>query len=103
MVHQAEPEKSSTAASLVDLEDGHRYPLRNLQWLGRDPLLDQVGLNDLFTGNREARIYQENDGSWFIKRGESLNGLWVRVPSVAIHERGSQFQCGEQRFEFRIG
>jgi pSer/pThr/pTyr-binding forkhead associated (FHA) protein len=98
----------STAASANLLEvtqggPGKRIPLQADQWIGRDNRLCQVVVDDPMVGDQEARIYRDKDDHWFVKKGKSLNGVWVRVTGVAIQGRGAHFQCGEQRFEIRLG
>jgi pSer/pThr/pTyr-binding forkhead associated (FHA) protein len=96
---------SSATASLTEVRldgGGKRIALQTDQWIGRDKRRCQIILDDPAVGAQEARIFRDKAGQWTVKRGKSQNGLWVRVESVTLTKRGTQFQCGEQRFELRM-
>lgn len=97
---------STDSATLTEVKlggPGRRITLQADQWIGRDRQHCLVVLQDPMLGDQEARIYRDSSEQWFVKRGKSLNGVWVRVAAVAIQGRGAHFQCGEQRFEIRLG
>jgi hypothetical protein len=50
---------------------------------------------------RHARIHRDGQGRWVIEGARSANGLWARIHEVSLG-RGGHFQCGEQRFLFRV-
>jgi pSer/pThr/pTyr-binding forkhead associated (FHA) protein len=82
---------------------GQRYFLdRNELWLGRDPARCSVVLaDDLMVSPRHARLYRDAKNRWVLENAGSLNGVWVRVPRIAVDAVG-QFQLGEQRFHLRV-
>jgi pSer/pThr/pTyr-binding forkhead associated (FHA) protein len=82
---------------------GNRYFLdRNELWLGRDPARCTVPLaDDPMVSPRHARLYRDAKNRWVLENAGSLNGVWVRVPRIAVDGVG-QFQLGEQRFVLRV-
>jgi len=71
------------------------------QFLGRDPQRCELVVNDPFLNPRHARIHRDQRGRWFIASTGSLNGVWLRIRTIAL-EGGGYFQCGEQRFSIKI-
>lgn len=97
---------TSAPPSLVEMTQGrvaHRSPLANQeQWLGRDPRHCSIVIDDPMVERRHARIDRdERTNRWQITNARSRNGLWARIQEVAMG-RGGYFQCGEQRFSFKV-
>ena len=70
-------------------------------WIGRDPVLCSIILDRPGVGPRHALIRARRPGRWMIEKGDSGDGVWLRIEEVDLG-RGGQFQCGEQRFLFRV-
>ena len=82
--------------------DGQHFPLMsNEQWIGSDPRLSSLVLDDPMVSDRHARIFRDAKDRWCIENAQSLNGLWAQIEEIHLG-RGGQFQCGEQRFVFRL-
>lgn len=93
----------SQSAYLTDICNGRRYDLGLRQWIGRDRTRCQVVLDDPTVGDQEAEIfYDDQSGQWRINKGQSINGIWIRLQRISLQNTGAQFQCGEQRFELRL-
>ena len=101
------PETSAQApAALVEVASGResrRFPLTAAeQWIGRDPRQCAVVVDDPTVDRRHARVYRdETNRRWVVANEGSKNGLWARAQEVALG-RGGFFQCGEQRFLFKV-
>jgi pSer/pThr/pTyr-binding forkhead associated (FHA) protein len=95
----------ASAPRLVELTaegEGRHYRLTGPEtWIGRDPRQVSIVLAHPSGSPRHARIGRDEKGRWMIHNNKSLNGLWVRVKEIPISQ-GGQFQCGEQRFLFRV-
>jgi pSer/pThr/pTyr-binding forkhead associated (FHA) protein len=82
-----------------------REPLRWVgkdAWVGRDPGAGGVLLADDPTLNaRHARLVQAPSGCWYILDNHSRNGIWLRMPEIAV-DSVMEFLLGEQRFELQI-
>jgi len=94
-----------TSPSFVELTprgEGRRFRLAGPEaWVGRDPKRCAVVIDDPTVSPRHARAYRDARNRWVLENARSLNGLWARVQEVSL-DRGGQFQCGEQRFAFRV-
>ncbi|HZW30450.1 MAG TPA: FHA domain-containing protein [Isosphaeraceae bacterium] len=90
---------------LVDISPGRagrRFPLTEPEsWVGRDPRLCSIVLDDPMTDRKHARLYRDEKHRWVLANARSRNGLWARIEDVALG-RGGAFQCGEQRFLFKV-
>ena len=95
----------STGAALVEISKGaadRRHSLTEGEyWLGRDPKVCSIVVDDPYVDSRHARVYRDERGHWVVANDRSRNGLWGRVSEVGIG-RGGYFQCGEQRFLFKV-
>ena len=81
---------------------GRRFSLREHEhWVGRDPSLCSIVINDPMVDKKHARIYRDEKNRWIIANAKSRNGLWARIQEVGLG-RGGFFQCGEQRFFFKV-
>jgi pSer/pThr/pTyr-binding forkhead associated (FHA) protein len=81
---------------------GRRFALRDAEyWVGRDPRQSSIVVDDPMVDRRHARIYRDDKSRWIIANVRSKNGLWARIQDVALG-RGGFFQCGEQRFFFKM-
>jgi hypothetical protein len=47
------------------------------------------------------RPARDSSGVWQLESQPSLNGIWVKVDAVTVTDN-CFFQCGEQRFGFRL-
>jgi len=71
-------------------------------WIGRDPRQCTIVVSDPTVDRRHARISRdEKSQRWIVANERSRNGLWARAQEVALG-RGGYFQCGEQRFLFKV-
>jgi pSer/pThr/pTyr-binding forkhead associated (FHA) protein len=81
---------------------GQRFPLRDQEnWLGRDRTGCSIVVDDPMVDRRHARVYRDEKNRWIIANARSRNGIWARVQEVGLG-RGGFFQCGEQRFFFKV-
>lgn len=65
-------------------------PSRSPAWLAHDPLL----------ANEDARLTKDRQtGRWFIRRLDTVNGIWARIDKVRLSRR-CWFLLGEQTFSF---
>jgi hypothetical protein len=72
-----------------------------VSWIGRDPLQCSIVVEHPWVSPRHAAIRARSRGRWIIEKGDPGDGLWLKVAEVELG-RGGQFQCGEQRFLFRV-
>jgi pSer/pThr/pTyr-binding forkhead associated (FHA) protein len=90
---------------LVDVSPGRpgrRFALREQEyWIGRDPSQSSIVVDDPMVDRRHARVYRDEKNRWIIANARSRNGLWARIQEVGLG-RGGFFQCGEQRFFFKV-
>ena len=93
------------APALVDISPGRpprRFPLREQEhWLGREAKECSIVVDDPMVDRRHARVYRDEKNRWIIANARSRNGLWARIQEVSLG-RGGFFQCGEQRFFFKV-
>jgi len=99
------PAGSGLQPALVDISPGRpgrRFALREPEhWLGRDPTQSSIVVDDPMVDRRHARVYRGDKNRWIIANARSRNGLWARIQEVSLG-RGGFFQCGEQRFFFKV-
>jgi pSer/pThr/pTyr-binding forkhead associated (FHA) protein len=92
-------------SAVVDISPGRagrRFPLTEQEyWVGRDPRLCSFIIDDPMADRRHARLYRDDKNRWAIANARSRNGLWARIEEVGLG-RGGFFQCGEQRFFFKV-
>jgi pSer/pThr/pTyr-binding forkhead associated (FHA) protein len=90
---------------LIDVSPGRpgrRFALRDQEyWVGRDPSQASIVVDDPMVDRRHARVYRDEKNRWIIANARSRNGLWARIQEVGLG-RGAFFQCGEQRFFFKV-
>ncbi len=90
---------------IVDISPGkssQRFPLAAPeQWLGRDARYCSIVVDDPLVDRRHARLYRDDKKRWVIANARSRNGIWARIQEVKLG-RGAFFQCGEQRFLFKV-
>jgi pSer/pThr/pTyr-binding forkhead associated (FHA) protein len=91
--------------ALIDISPGRpgrRFPLREQElWVGRDPTQCAIVINDPMVDMKHARIYRDEKNRWIIANARSRNGVWARIQEAGLG-RGGFFQCGEQRFFFKV-
>lgn len=91
--------------TLVDISPGRagrRFTLTEREhWTGRDPGQCSIVIEDPAVDRRHARLYRDDKNRWVIANARSRNGLWARIEEVRLG-RGGFFQCGEQRFFFKV-
>lgn len=91
--------------ALVELTpqgEGRRFALTEDNWIGRDAqACNVVPGPDRALSPRHARLRREPNKRWQVTNAGSINGVWVRVPRVAL-ENNAMFQLGEQRFLFKV-
>jgi pSer/pThr/pTyr-binding forkhead associated (FHA) protein len=90
---------------LLDVSPGRAgppFPLAEQEyWLGRDPRVSSIVIDDPLADRRHARLFRDEKNRWMIANNRSRNGLWARIDEVKLG-RGGLFQCGEQRFFFKV-
>jgi pSer/pThr/pTyr-binding forkhead associated (FHA) protein len=96
---------SGLAPLLIDISPGRpgqRFPLQGQElWMGRDPAQCSIVLDDPMVNRRHARIFRDEKNRFILANARSRNGLWARIQEVNLG-RGGYFQCGEQRFFFKV-
>jgi pSer/pThr/pTyr-binding forkhead associated (FHA) protein len=70
-------------------------------YIGSDPDLCDLVLDDQFVDPRHARIYRDEGGRWRVDDLNSVNGTWLKIKETRLG-KGAEFQCGEQRFRIEI-
>lgn len=96
----------SARATLVEISPGNPVQRHELlggreYWVGRDPQQCSIVIDDPMIDRRHARIFRDAKNRWAIANNRSVNGVWARIQDVALG-RGAYFQCGEQRFFFKV-
>jgi hypothetical protein len=95
----------STSPRIVEIGprgDGAAFAIAEPEtWIGRDPRRCSIVLDRPWVGARHAAIRPRRRARWMIEKGNSGDGVWLRIEEVDLG-RGGQFQCGEQRFLFRV-
>lgn len=102
----AGPQSIATGhCAMVDISPGRagrRFTLTESEyWVGRDPRLCSIVIDDPLVDRKHARLSRDEKNRWVMANARSRNGLWARVEEVALG-RGGLFQCGEQRFLFKV-
>ena len=92
-------------ASLVEVGDTgkeKRFSITSAEhWIGRDPRLCSIVLDDILVSPRHARLYRDKQNRWLLANAKSLNGIWLRISRIDLGNT-AQFQLGEQRFSIRV-
>ena len=92
-------------ASLVTLDapgKERRFSVTQSEhWIGRDPRLCSIVLDDPTVSPRHARLYRDKQNRWLLANAKSLNGVWLRINRIELGH-SAHFQLGEQRFSIRI-
>jgi hypothetical protein len=87
---------------LVGGEIGNRAVLvKDEYWIGAGPSCAIARADYPFCESRHARLFRNARGGWSVEHDKSLNGLWLRMPQIAV-ESVVHFQAGEQRFRIRV-
>jgi hypothetical protein len=96
----------SNFAHLIEITpagEGARLPLTQAElWIGADPGCQIHRADDPFVEPCHVRIYLDLDGGWHAQNNKTANGLWLRVPQIAV-DQACLFQIGEQRFRLKVG
>jgi hypothetical protein len=104
-VVRSEPSALHPTPLLVEValgRPGRSFALSDREyWLGRDPRACTIVIDDPMANRRHARLYRDDKNRWILANAGSRNGVWARVNEVALG-RGAFFQCGEQRFFFKV-
>jgi pSer/pThr/pTyr-binding forkhead associated (FHA) protein len=92
-------------ANLVEVGDTgreKRFEVTTTEsWIGRDPRLCSIVLDDPMVSPRHARLYRDKQNRWLLANAKSLNGVWLRINRIDLGNT-AQFQLGEQRFSIRV-
>ncbi len=96
------PFRPPALTELIGREIGNRMLLvKNEYWIGSDPGCAVCRADDPFCESKHARVYRTPRGGWAVDHNKTSNGLWVRMPQIAV-ESVVQFQIGEQRFKLKV-
>ena len=96
------PARPPAITELVGQDIGNRVVLTKPEyWIGADPACEVGRPDDPFCEPRHVRLYHHPRGDWFAENNKTQNGLWLRMPQVAVDSL-VQFQIGEQRFRLRV-
>ncbi|WP_435020875.1 FHA domain-containing protein [Tundrisphaera sp. TA3] len=97
------PAPSPFRPALVEQVTGRRFEIAaDDLWIGRDPARCSIAIDDPMLGPRHARIYRDEGGRWVLAENPpTRNRIWFRVNEAPLG-REAQFQCGEQRFRFKV-
>ena len=95
----------SAAPCLIPMDQGHNLARIVLsqteQWIGRDPKQCSIVIDDDMVSPKHVRVFCDAKGRWHAQCPESIKGLWTQVDEVFL-DRVASFQCGEQRFHFKL-
>ena len=81
---------------------GARIPLLGDTWIGTEAGCAVRRPHDPFCAPRHVRLaYDRKRRVWRAANNRTENGLWVRVPQIAV-TRECSFQIGEQRFRLTV-
>lgn len=69
--------------------------------IGRAGSGAEILLDDPLIDHRHAILQRTPTGVWMISSLDTLNGIWVTVPTIQL-TTSCHFQCGEQRFHFAL-
>jgi hypothetical protein len=79
-----------------------RHPIRSTKvTIGRPGYGNSIEINDSCLSKTHAVITRDGSGEWQLESQSSLNGVWAKVDAIRLVDN-CQFQCGEQRFRFRL-
>jgi len=79
-----------------------RYPIRATRvTLGRPGCGNDITIDDLCLAKTHAVVTRDVSGVWQLEARPSLNGVWLKVDAIRLTDNCC-FQCGEQRFRFRL-
>ena len=71
-------------------------------WIGKDPACAVCRPNDPFVAPRHVKLdWDRKKQAWRAMNNKTDNGLWIRVPQIAV-TRECSFQIGEQRFRLTV-
>lgn len=93
--------------ALVDVTAGGggqqaRHPFRATRvTIGRSGVGHDIAIDDLCLAETHAVVTRDLSGVWQLEALPSLNGVWVKVDAIRLGDN-CYFQCGEQRFRFRL-
>ncbi len=99
----ASPLRPAAVTELIGKDIGNRMLLIKAEyWIGSDPSCPICRPDDPFCEPRHIRLYRGGKhGGWHAEHQKSLNGLWLRMPQIAV-ESTARFQIGEQQFQLRV-
>jgi len=88
---------------LLHTGEGRKFPLReDCQFIGRDPQRCRIFLpEDESLDLCHAKISCDAQHRWRVEDCNSVNGVWLRVPEIALAAHSS-FLLGEQVFALAI-
>lgn len=93
------------ADALVEMASGSAGAALELrsprETIGRDAKRSSLAVEDPALAATHAELVAEPDGSWRIIARPTRNGVWVSTQSTRL-PACCYFQCGEQRFRFRL-
>lgn len=93
------------ADALVELASGSAGATLELrgprETIGRDAKRNSLAVDDPALAATHAELVAEPDGSWRIIARPTRNGVWVSTQATRL-AACCYFQCGEQRFRFRL-
>jgi pSer/pThr/pTyr-binding forkhead associated (FHA) protein len=84
--------------------EGRRFCLTcDSLWIGRDGggAGDIAIPEDAALSPHHARVFRDTQDRWHVEDADSVNGVWLRVPDVALTAQ-SVFLLGEQMFAFTV-
>lgn len=100
-------ESADFLPALVDVTVGgggqeSRHPFRTTRvTIGRPGFGNTIGIDDLCLASTHAVVTRDVSGVWQLEAQPSLNGVWAKVDAIRLCDN-CYFQCGEQRFRFRL-
>ncbi|WP_417738827.1 FHA domain-containing protein [Rosistilla oblonga] len=72
--------------------------------IGRGEGCDIQRPRDPFTRMQHAVLTRSERGTWVIESGNTINGIWLRVPQIVLNVgKSCEFRIGEQRFRLKFG
>lgn len=79
-----------------------RYPMRSTRvTIGRPGCGNDLEIDDVCLAGTHAVVTRDASGVWQLEASPSLNGVWVKIDAIKLTD-SCHFQCGEQRFRFRL-
>ena len=98
------PVASPFRPALVEQGTSKRYEIATDDvWIGRDPGLSAIVIDDPMLSPRHAHIHRDEHGRWHMTENSptTRNRIWIRSAESPLPQE-AQFQCGEQRFRFKV-